>query len=83
MPRERSCAIYKASKYYKWQLIPKSFDRFLQEAAYLFVGTSHNDVLALTQARISTILTMKVVGSRGKGDVDREKLERKSDFYFT
>ena len=67
-------AFYMTTKYYvpyKWQLIPKSFDRFLLDAAYLFVGTSHKDVLALTKARVSTILAMKVVGSREKQDVDR------------
>lgn len=68
-------SIYKASKYYalyKWQLIPKPFERFLLDAAYLFVGTSHKDVLALTKARVSTILAMKIVGSREQEeDVDR------------
>ena len=56
---------------YKWPLVPKSFDRFLLDAAYLFVGTSHKDVLALTKARVSPILWMKVVGSREKQDIDR------------
>ena len=63
-----------ASKYstaYKWQLIPKSFDRFLLDAAYLFVGTSDRDVLALTRARVSTIFSIRVVGSREKQDVER------------
>jgi len=61
-------SFYKA---YKWQLIPKSFDRFLLDAAYLFVGTSDKDVLALTRARVSTILAMKVVGSTERQDTDR------------
>lgn len=65
-------AIYNASKSYNWQLVPKSFDRFLLDAAYLFVGTNHKDVLALTKARVSTILAMKVVGSRHQEEnVDR------------
>ena len=59
-------AIYNASKYYAWKLIPKPFVRFLLDAAYLFVGTGHKDVLALTQKRVSTILAMKVVASREK-----------------
>lgn len=66
---------YRASKTsasYRWQLIPKPFGRFLLDAAYLFVGTNHVDILALTKARVSTILAMKVVGGRGqREDEDR------------
>lgn len=67
--------IFNAGRRFRWKLIPKPFERFLLEAAYLFVGTSHREVLAVTEARVSTILAMRVVGSREqeREDVDRQK----------
>jgi len=62
-------AIFQTSNRYKWNLVPKSFERFLYDSAYLFVGTDNEDVLNLTQARISTILAMQVSASREKQEV--------------
>ena len=64
--------IYQHGKYYKWNLLTKPFERFLIDAAYLFVGTDQTPVLDVAFARVPTILAMKVVGGReGKEFRDR------------
>lgn len=52
--------------------MPRPLVRFLYDAAYLFVGTDHQDILDLTQARVETILSMKVVGGRERRQADLE-----------
>ena len=49
-----------------WSLVPKPFSRFLREAAFLFVGTSHEEIRKLAESRIPNlnILYLKVMASR-------------------
>jgi hypothetical protein len=76
-------AIFKTNSYQSWNLVPRPLVRFLYDAAYLFVGTDHQEILDLTQARVQTILSMKVMGSRERGQVDKEKPRSDNDFVWT
>jgi len=75
-------AIFKTNNYQRWDLVPRPVTRFLYDAAYLFVGTDHKNILDLTCARIQTILSMKVVAGREKRQTDEEEPYEGSNFVF-
>jgi len=51
-------------KKHSWDMIPKPFSRFLQEAAYLFIGTQNEEIRRLTELRVPNILLLRVEASR-------------------
>jgi len=50
-------------KKHSWDMVPKSFSRFLQEAAYLFIGTHNEEIRKLAELRVPNILLLRVRAS--------------------
>lgn len=51
-----------------WRMVPKPFDRFLREAAYLFVGTHNDEVLELIKLRVPNVLYLRIIATRNIDD---------------
>jgi hypothetical protein len=56
-----------------WDQVPKSFSRFLRDAAYLFVGTDNENLVTLMGELVSNVLVARVIGRRESEETARNR----------